>query len=71
MYFAPCYQRVDIGSRRNSHAPLKNSKRPFDHLAFEAGAAQVILGLAGRNLDRLLSRLADYAESVVAPAQAL
>ena len=36
-----------------------------------AGAAQVILGLAGCNLDRLLARLDDYAENVVASAQAL
>jgi len=34
----------------------------------EAGAEQVIIGLAGRNLDRLLRRLDDYAENVVEPA---
>jgi probable F420-dependent oxidoreductase len=37
----------------------------------DAGAAQVILGLAGRNLDRLLRRLDDYAESLVVPARGL
>lgn len=33
----------------------------------DAGAVQVILGLAGRNLDRLLRRLDDYAEGLVRP----
>jgi probable F420-dependent oxidoreductase len=36
-----------------------------------AGAAQVIVGLAGRNLDRLLRRLDDYARHLVEPAKTL
>lgn len=37
----------------------------------DAGAEQVILGLAGRDLQRLLRRLDDYATGLVAPAEGL
>ena len=37
----------------------------------DAGAAQVILGLSSRNIERFLGRLDEYAENLVAPARAL
>lgn len=50
-----------------------SGKAPLDVIKAyrDAGADQVVLALAGRGLDRFLSRLDEMAEQIVAPAAAL